>query len=70
VRGVALRGSAPDCPKVYPMRLFLALPLVLAGCGQPDAPPANSVDIDAAADAAQDSIENYAAATPTPVPAA
>ncbi|MEG3088068.1 hypothetical protein [Sphingomonas sp. PB4P5] len=52
------------------MRLFLVLPVLLAGCGPADTPPANNVDIDAAAEAAENSIDTYAAATPAPPAAA
>ena len=54
------------------MRLLLALPLLLAGCGAPDATNTNSVDINAAAVEAQSDIESYAAnstrSTPAPAP--
>ncbi|MFC3579384.1 hypothetical protein [Sphingomonas hylomeconis] len=52
------------------MRLFFALPLLLCGCGQPAERTANSVDIDAAAAAAEDSVENYAAGAPAAAPVA
>lgn len=41
--------------------VLLAAPALLAGCGPAKDPGANTVDIDAAADAAQNSVENYAA---------
>lgn len=43
------------------MRLFLALPLLLAGCAPGTEPGSNAVDINSAANQAQNSIDSYAA---------
>ncbi|MEN2787106.1 hypothetical protein ACFOKI_04225 [Sphingomonas qilianensis] len=51
------------------MRLFLALPLLLAGCGPAASPTAPGVDIAAAAEAAENSIDTYAAGQPRAIAA-
>lgn len=53
------------------MRLFAVLPLLLAACSGTDTVNTNSeIDINAAAEQAQDSIDNYAATTARPYAAA